>query len=376
MSRFRLTREREEAMDALEERENLLRMAQEVAGIGTFDLELATGQARFGGAYFRLYGLPPDHPPFSFDQWLDRVHPDDRARVKADTERAICYEREFSYEYRVIWPDGTMPWLLARGAILRDEAGRSQRLTGVNVDISAVKAAEQALLATNVELEQFAYSAGHDLQAPLRTINVFAELLQQTLASSADQDVRFALRHVRAGSQRMRMLDLLEFAQAGNNAGPELHLQPLEQSLHTALKNLHTDINKSQAMIAWDPLPHTRPFANEFAQVLQNLIGSAINYSKPETAPVIHVTCTLRDGDWLIAVKDNGTGFNPAQTSLIFQPFKRLVGEEQPGTGLGLPICKRIVERNCVDIWPSPNPSLGYLLLYPTKPGSVAVVRR
>jgi len=110
--------------------------------------------------------------------------------IQEETARAIAAVEDFSYEYRALWPDGTVHWILARGAVVANEAGQAERLTGVNMEITAAKSAQEALAAANLELEQFAFMAGHDLQAPLRTVAVFAELLEQMLASSADQKIQ------------------------------------------------------------------------------------------------------------------------------------------------------------------------------------------
>lgn len=358
--RFRLTEERTQAMNGLAEREALLRMAQEIAGIGTFDWQLPTGATRFGGAYFELYGFPPASPPFSFQEWLERIHPDDRDRIKNMTAGALESGRDFSYEYRVVWPDGTLHWLLARGAVIRSESGKPVRLTGVNIDVTAVKSAEEALVVANQELQQFALTAGHDLQAPLRTISVFADLLEKTLAPSSNQNIQQAITQVRSGSQRMRMLvgALLEYAQSGSPFGGARHA-PLQELLQHALENLASDIEASGAKVTWGEPPPVACFGKEFVQVFQNLISNGIKYGRTGVPPAIHVTCIRQSDEWVVAIRDNGRGVDMRHRDLIFQPFKRLVGQEIAGTGLGLPICKRIVDRNGGRIWIESTPGIG-----------------
>lgn len=353
MVRFRLMRERQLARSVLATKEQLLQMVQESGGIGIFEWNLDTQETRFNGAYFKMYGLPSDHPPLSFGQWLELVHPDDRTRVQRETEQAIAALREFSYEYRVIWPDRSLHWILARGAAAGTLEGMPVRVAGVNLDITAVKSAEGALMAANRELQQFAFTAGHDLQAPLRSIGVFTELLERKFGSDTDGLTRQAITHVRAGVQRMHSLvgDLLVYAQAGAPPGSGRRNQPLQCALANALESLECDIRSSGAAVTSDELPTIPSFGDEFMQVFQNLIGNAIRYRRAEIPPSIHISVVRRSQDWVIAVTDNGQGFDMSNASSIFQPFKRLDGAKAAGTGLGLAICKRIVERNGGQIW-------------------------
>jgi signal transduction histidine kinase/DNA-binding NarL/FixJ family response regulator len=339
--------------------DDLMRAAQEAGRVGDFEWHVESGKSRFGGAYFALYGLPPDHPGLSFTEWLELIHPEDRNRVRSEIGSCLLNNSDFSFEFRVLLPNGAVRWILSRGAVRSGANGRC--LTGVNVDISETKEVELALLTENAELQEFAYMAGHDLQAPLRTISVFAELLEQTFNTHPDTRIRQAIQQVTQSAERMRAVigDLLEFARAGNPVEPVATRKPLQAALDTALGNLHSEIQATGARISTAGLDTVCSFGPDLPHVFQNLIGNAIKYRKLGTTPEIRVTCEAQRGGHVVAVHDSGIGFAPEHSTRIFQPFQRLAGAHIPGTGLGLPICKRLVERNGGRIWAEGSPGAG-----------------
>jgi light-regulated signal transduction histidine kinase (bacteriophytochrome) len=234
-------------------------------------------------------------------------------------------------------------------------------MTGVNIDISEAKQVELALLAENAELQEFAYMAGHDLQAPLRTISVFAELLEKSFVTHPDARIRQAIQQVTRGAERMRAVigDLLEFARCGNAVEPVAARKPLQTAVDIALGSLQSEVQATGARISTAGLNTVCSFGSDLPHVFENLIGNAIKYRKPGTAPEIRVTCEARSGGHVVAVHDDGIGFAAEHSSRIFQPFQRLAGTDIPGTGLGLPICKRLVERNVGQIWAESSPGAG-----------------
>lgn len=231
-------------------------------------------------------------------------------------------------------------------------------LARLNSELSKSNA---ALLKANEDLGQFAYAASHDLQEPLRMMTTYAQLLARRYEDLVDEDARGFISNIVDGSRRMAMLitDLLSFSQA---QGAQLVLRPtnLTQILAAALTNLRWSINETQAVITHDPLPLLNVDAARLVQVFQNLVGNAIKYRKPDEAPQIHVSASREHSEyWTFSVQDNGLGFDRSYGDQIFGMFKRLHGKEIAGSGIGLAICKKIVELHGGTIWADSTPAVG-----------------
>ena len=235
-------------------------------------------------------------------------------------------------------------------------------------DITARKAAEARLVQkveelnrSNEELEQFAYIASHDLQEPLRMVASYTQLLSKRykgkLDSDADQFIAFAV----DGASRMQHLiqDLLAYSRVGKRGGELLDVSS-EEALEQALINLRGAIEESGAVVTHDPLPRVMADADQLTQVLQNLVGNAIKYQRPGI-PLIHLSVARdSEGMWLFSIRDNGLGIDSQFFEKIFGMFQRLhKREEFAGTGMGLAICKKIVERHGGKIWVESRPGAG-----------------
>ena len=247
--------------------------------------------------------------------------------------------------------------------------GRDGRITGASKilrDITQRKRAEEALRQTaedlvrsNKDLEQFAYVASHDLREPLRMVTGFMSLLkdhcQGKLDAKADQYIGFATE----GASRMQSLidDLLIYSRAGRSEVSEP--TDLESVLDSVLQTLAARIEESAATITRDPLPAIAANRLELTQVFQNLIANALTF-KGERKPEIHIGARRQANAWLLSVRDNGIGIDPQFAERIFMIFQRLHTREQyPGTGIGLAICKKIVERHGGRIWVESQPEKG-----------------
>ena len=216
-----------------------------------------------------------------------------------------------------------------------------------------VRQAAQDLKRSNTDLEQFACIASHDLQEPLRTVAGFVTLLRDRyrgkLDDEADKFIDFAVDGVSRMSQLIQ--DLLAYSRVGTH-GKQPEPTPCGRSLENALTNLQTSISKQNAKITYDPLPVVMADAAQLTQLFQNLIGNAVKFRHDDVPPEIHVGAERQSDQWVLWVKDNGIGIPPDQYERIFEVFERLHGQKKyPGSGVGLAICRKIVERHGGRIW-------------------------
>lgn len=217
-----------------------------------------------------------------------------------------------------------------------------------------LRATNEALRQSNDDLSQFAYAASHDLQEPLRMVAVYGQLFQKKYAGQLDPEADRALGFMITGAQRMELLlrDLLAYSQAGSDGDPAGPVD-CQTVLSRVTQNLQASIEQSNALITWTTLPRVKAHEIRIVQLFQNLIGNAIKY-RSEEPPVISVSAGLNGDTWIFCVEDNGMGIEPEYAQQVFGIFKRLHGHKYPGTGIGLAICQRIVERYGGRIWVEP----------------------
>ena len=211
----------------------------------------------------------------------------------------------------------------------------------------------QELARSNAELEQFAYIASHDLQAPLQTIISYAKLLERRYHSQLDDKAHQFIHFMIEGSQRMQKLiqDLLEYSRVGTRCQPFTSTN-CQSLLEQAIANLKALIDQSQTVITATPLPTVIGDQSQLIQLLQNLIENAIQYQPNDSQPQIQIQAIAQPEYWLFSLQDNGIGIEAKYSQRIFQIFQRLhTQEEYPGTGIGLAICAKIVERHRGKIW-------------------------
>jgi signal transduction histidine kinase len=211
----------------------------------------------------------------------------------------------------------------------------------------------EELQIANEELQQFAYAASHDLQEPLRTISSFTQLMQRRYAGQLDTDADEFMEYIVDGSKRMQQLinDLLEYTRVDTHVN-EFKLVKLDNVIEDTLLNLKGSINENNAVITHDPLPTINADKGQLNQLFQNLISNAIKFQKPDEPPRIHISAKKEDDHYLFSVSDNGIGIEPQYTERVFVIFQRLhTRETYQGTGIGLSIVKRIVERHGGRIW-------------------------
>ncbi len=249
---------------------------------------------------------------------------------------------------------------------LHDARGRIYAICSIATDVTERRRAEEDIRQSNEELERFAYVASHDLQEPLRMVSSYTQLLAKRYVGRLDEDADDFIGFAVDGANRMHRLinDLLEYSRVGTR-GRELEPTNAEEVLRTVLADLQVAIEESGARVTHDPLPTVMADPTQLRQLLQNLIGNALKY-RGERPPQVHVGCRSNGGnEWTISVRDNGIGIDPEHFERIFQIFQRLHGRnEYSGTGIGLAVCKKIVERHGGRIWVESEPGRGSTFLF------------
>jgi PAS domain S-box-containing protein len=251
----------------------------------------------------------------------------------------------------------------ARAAINEEK----RRVSELNAEIEQQKRIEKALkevtinlARSNADLQQFAYVASHDLQEPLRAVTGFLSLLVKKESGNLDADSQKYINHAVEGAHRMRALvnDLLTYARV-ESRGTEFEPVQLSKVLERVKSDLSVQIEENGALIDSDQLPTVTGDPTQLAQLFQNLIGNAIKFRSSQ-APSVRIKCNRQRCDWLFSVQDNGRGFDMEHAERIFVIFQRLQGRESAsGTGIGLALCKKIVERHNGKIWVESKPDQG-----------------
>lgn len=359
--------ERKQAEDALQEANERFSLAARAASMGVWELDLLNNLLTWDDQVFQLYGVRKEDFSGAYEAWIKGVHPDDRERADEEVQQALQGEKEFDTEFRVVWPNGSIRHIKSYATVLRSQEGKPLRLTGVNYDITEEKVAEEKLnkllddlARSNGELERFAYVASHDLQEPLRMVTSYLQLLERRYRDKLDGDALEFINYAVDGSNRMKTLigDLLAYSRVGTR-GKELSLTDCEGILARVLNSLQISIAESQATVTHDPLPQVMADSSQLDSLFQNLIGNAIKFHGEEP-PRIHFGVEQKGTEWVFSVRDNGIGIDPEYFERIFIIFQRLHNREQyPGTGIGLAISKRIVERHGGRMWIESQPNKG-----------------
>ena len=296
-------------------------------------------------------------------------HPEDRNLTDSQRMRVRSGEKpSVRFEKRYLRKSGAIVWVDLSVALACDASGVPQYEIALFDDITERKKAEAALREaheelkrSNAELEQFAYVASHDLQEPLRMVSSYTQLLMRRYGDKLDGDAKDFTAFIVDGATRMKQLieDLLAYSRVGTR---DKNFKPVdaESSLKRALTNLRAAIQDSGATVTQDKLPTIPCDEVQLAQLFQNLIGNALKFRKPDVAPAVHVGAAEQGAEWEFTVRDNGIGIEPQYFERIFMVFQRLHDKgEYPGTGIGLAIVKKVVERHGGRIWVQSQPGAG-----------------
>ncbi|HSL43176.1 MAG TPA: PAS domain S-box protein [Anaerolineales bacterium] len=300
-------------------------------------------------------------------EWAPVLYPDDLQPTVAAWQHALQTGETYQIEHRVCMMDGSYRWHLSRGVPARAENGEIVRWYGTATDIHDLKMAEEQLKVyaerlerSNRELEQFAFMASHDLQEPLRKIEMFGDLLLERAAELNDSERNYLDRMRNAAGRMREMVEgLLQLSRVTTQAKTFVPVD-LSQVAVEVLHDLEGQLRRTGGAVEVHSLPVVEGDRSQLHQLIQNLIGNALKYHQPDSRPDVKVYAEELSGKARLYVQDQGIGFDQEDTERIFQPFQRLVGRSQyEGSGIGLAICRRIVERHNGEIAARSQPGQG-----------------
>jgi PAS domain S-box-containing protein len=314
----------------------------------------------FNSRWYEFTGFDPESTGEA--GWEAILHPDDLERWHKAWKAAVDSAEPYNIEYRLFdRQDRRWRWFVARAVAVRDARGDVFKWFGSCTDIDEQKRVQEDLRHANYDLEQFAFSASHDLQEPLRSIKIYSELLSRRHGNLINEEAQTFLNFVKDGATRMEMLvrDLLSYTKASALDRSDEAIDA-NAAFTAALTNLTGAISETGATVTSDALPTVFAHSLHLQQLFQNIIGNAIKYRSPDRAPVVHVGARKQNGFWTFAIRDNGIGIESQYKENIFGLFKRLHTTDQySGTGIGLAICRRIVDRYGGRIWVESEPGEG-----------------
>jgi PAS domain S-box-containing protein len=341
----------------------------EASNDAIWDWNIQTGEHFWGEGFQKLFGIDAKLEGKSPEFWKNRVHPDDFQVVKENLNHLLNDKEEtyFEIEYRFKRQDNSYAFVIDKGSVIRNKKGQTIRMVGAIQDITERKSYEESLKslnaelaqtntkleASNQELEQFAYVASHDLQEPLRMISSFLGLIERKYAGILDERGHQYINFAVDGARRMReiILDLLEFSRLGNTTGSKNPAKTINLVEEVLLLNGKL-IREKKAIIHIGSLPDITCHSSQIIQVFQNLISNGLKYQPVDNIPEIWIDGEEMEKEWKFTVKDNGIGIDPEFQDKIFIIFQRLHQKDQfSGSGIGLALCKKIVEFHSGKIW-------------------------
>jgi len=354
----------EEKVKTAKERYEIVARASNQA---VYEWDIVNGSNYWNEGLNTIFGHERAEGPMSTDTWTENLHPDEKDELFRAVHDAFKDQTSsLTREMRFRCADGSYKTVLDHLVIFYDNNGQPLKMMGAMKDITDRKKHEEAvgelneqlnkrakeLAISNEELERFAYVASHDLQEPLRMVSSFLQLLQKKYESQLDKTALQYIDFAVDGAERMKrlILDLLEYSRVGTNKDV-LVSTDMNEVVNHVLKNFNNRIMESEAIIKVNELPVIQANKSQMTQLLQNLISNAMKYNT-SFVPEVEIGCNDRGSSWEFYVKDNGIGVDQKFFEKIFIIFQRLHNRNQfSGTGIGLAICKKIVDRHAGQIW-------------------------
>lgn len=367
--------------------ERVIDVTARAGSVGLWEWEPSSNSVRYSPQWKQQLGYADDELPNTFESWSDRVHPADDNRVKRIIDEFTRHpEGELVMEHRLRHRDGSYRWVLSKGSALLDSQGRPVRVMGSLVDITPFKELEQSLrdserryreLADKLECRvaqrtrelsdayresrNFAHAVAHDLKAPLRAINGFCALLDQSASTKLSDAERGYIDRARQGSMRMSALidDLLDYSRLEHR---EQRLQPIDcrAFVRALVDSMSERIQEAGAQVQVEVDSRPVMADSEGLRIaLSNLIENALKFSRQTGQPRISIESSIEYGRYLLKVRDNGIGFDVAYRDKIFEIFNRLHASGYEGTGIGLALVRKAVQRMEGEVWAESTPGAG-----------------
>ena len=371
--------ERHAIIKKLQESENLHKQAQAITHLGNWSWFINDNRITWSDEMYRIYGLPPQSEEINFERFMSFVDPDDRSRRFDQIKQALKTLKVEEYHFRITTADGVRKVLRGKGEVLADASGTPTVMLGTCQDVTgefnltqqlrereryleqlnrSLHHANNELSRTNEELESFNFIASHDLQEPLRKIQVYSNRILENGLEELSAPLKDYFERINLASRRMQKLieDFLAFSQSFD-AGQVPEKTDLNAIVEEVKAELITRIEDKHAQIETRNLPTVYAVPFHMKQLIVNLISNALKYTKPDVTPKILISGDVVSGTDVpdrsadpmftyvkVKVEDNGIGFEPKYSMKIFELFQRLHGKNvYSGTGIGLALCKKIV---------------------------------
>ncbi|WP_252490079.1 PAS domain-containing protein [Natronococcus zhouii] len=358
-------RELERALDLLEKTER-------IADVGGWEIDVETQDVFWTDYIFELLEVDADEEP-PLEEALTMYHEDDQPIVQEAVENALESGDPFDVEVRIRTDSGDVRWLRLQG-VPETVDGEVVSFRGAAQDVTERRERERRLKEvvdkleeSNERLEQFAYAASHDLQEPLRMVSSYLQLIENRYADALDEEGAEFLEFAVDGADRMRaMMDgLLQYSRV-DTRGDSLEAIDLDAVFADVHQDLQVKIEEHDAEITAEGLPRAMGNTGQLRQLFQNLLDNAIEYSGDDP-PRVHVSAEQANGgdEWVISVSDEGIGIDPEQADRVFEVFQSLHSQDEyDGTGIGLALCERIIERHGGEIWVESEPGEGAIFSF------------
>lgn len=339
----------EQAVELAKER---LRRGQIYANIGTWEWNIGSGELFWTEQIAPLFGYAKGELETSYENFLNAIHPDDRDKVIAAVNDCVEKGSRYHIEHRVVWPDGTIRWLLEKGDVLRNSDGKPLKMIGVVQDVTEIQLAKEAAERANRAKSEFLSSMSHELRTPLNSIIGFSQLL--ALSDLSDKQKKQLGTITQSGKHLLSLInDVLEFAKL-ENGKIHLNIQPIDVKpiieQVVALSESHAYANNIHIKLAsWQDQHYIQADPVRFQQILVNLMSNGIKYNRPNGLLTLNWQTETRAQQpfWRLTIQDTGYGIAEEDIPRLFVPFDRLGHESSTieGTGIGLSITKDLVEQ-------------------------------